>query len=130
MHQVEHEFSFHQKDFDAIRQQLYTLSGIRLSDSKQPMVYSRLARRLRVLKISSFSEYLTYMKLTATETEHFINALTTNLTSFFREPHHFAILAEHLKRTPSVKTIWCAASSTGEEPYSIAMTVARALNRK
>ncbi|MDX5406021.1 MAG: chemotaxis protein CheR [Chromatiaceae bacterium] len=122
---MEHEFNFTQADFDSIRQQLYTLSGIRLSESKQSMVYSRLARRLRALNIVGFSHYLQYLKQTPTEVEHFINALTTNLTSFFREPHHFRILAEHLKRHPSVKTIWCAASSTGEEPYSIAMTVAK-----
>lgn len=122
---MEHEFNYTQSDFDSIRQQLYTLSGIRLSESKQSMVYSRLARRLRALNITGFSHYLQYLRQTPTEVEHFINALTTNLTSFFREPHHFRILAEHLKHHPSVKTIWCAASSTGEEPYSIAMTVAK-----
>ena len=88
------------------------------------MVYSRLARRLRVLNISSFKAYLTFVAQNEEEMEHFINALTTNLTAFFREPHHFDALSAYLQANPNVKRIWCAASSTGEEPYSIAMTVA------
>ncbi len=91
---------------------------------KDAMVYSRLARRLRALEIHSFKEYLAYVGSCKDEMEHFINALTTNLTAFFREPHHFDALANYLTKRPQTKRIWCAASSTGEEPYSIAMTVA------
>jgi chemotaxis protein methyltransferase CheR len=97
------------------------------------MVYSRLARRLRATGIGSFVKYLDDLeggKLGSAEWEAFTNALTTNLTSFFREAHHFPLLAEHLKhkRGGEPINIWCSASSTGEEPYSIAMTVCEAFN--
>ncbi|QCZ92563.1 CheR family methyltransferase [Salinimonas iocasae] len=118
------EFSYSPDDFNNVRQTLYRITGIRLADTKDAMVYSRLVRRIRALRKKSFSEYLGYLKRTPGEQQHFINALTTNLTSFFREPHHFSMLAQHLSVTPDVNTIWCAASSSGEEPYSIAMTVA------
>lgn len=118
------EFPFSQRDFDNVRKILYEKTGIRLADSKDSMVYSRLARRLRVLKIASFSLYLEFLSKTNSEEQFFINALTTNLTSFFREKHHFPILKTYLKEHPGKRRIWCAASSTGEEPYSIAMTVA------
>ncbi|HAT32989.1 MAG TPA: chemotaxis protein CheR, partial [Janthinobacterium sp.] len=94
------------------------------------MVYSRLARRLRALGLSSFAKYLDDLEggRLGDEWEAFTNALTTNLTSFFRESHHFPLLAEHVKRLHGPITIWCSASSTGEEPYSIAMTVCEAFN--
>ncbi|MRR34899.1 chemotaxis protein CheR, partial [bacterium] len=99
---------------------------IALTPVKRDLVYGRLARRLRVRGLSSFSDYLRVLESgDRQEQEAFVNALTTNLTSFFREPHHFPILADHLKglggRRPL--SIWCCAASTGEEPYSIAMTV-------
>jgi chemotaxis protein methyltransferase CheR len=119
------EFLFNQRDFDHIREILYAKTGIRLADSKDSMVYSRLARRLRALKISTFANYLSFLEKNAAEEQSFINALTTNLTSFFREQHHFPVLQQYLESHPGKKRIWCAASSTGEEPYSIAMTVAR-----
>lgn len=122
----EREFNYSRTDFDAVRRMLYKLTGIRLADSKDSMVYSRLVRRIRSLRLGSFQSYLSYLEQHPAEKEHFINALTTNLTSFFREPHHFDILAQYLKTHPYIKTIWCAASSTGEEPYSIAMVVAEA----
>ncbi|UCX04555.1 CheR family methyltransferase [Shewanella glacialimarina] len=118
------EFSFAKADFDSVRTLLYQLTGIRLADSKDSMVYSRLARRVRSLKLQGFSQYLHHLNTHPCEEEHFINALTTNLTSFFREPHHFDILKKYLIAHPKTRTIWCAASSTGEEPYSIAMVVA------
>lgn len=123
------EFNFDRNDFDAVRRILHQLTGIKLADSKDSMVYSRLARRIRALKLNSFQGYLGYLQQHAAETEQFINALTTNLTSFFREPHHFDILARYLKAHPQTKSIWCAASSTGEEPYSIAMVVAETFGR-
>jgi chemotaxis protein methyltransferase CheR len=98
------------------------------------MVYSRLARRLRATGIQSFVRYLDDLEAgrMATEWESFTNALTTNLTSFFREAHHFPLLAEHLqglrRREGGPITIWCSAASTGEEPYSIAMTACEAFD--
>ena len=120
------EFGDSRADFDAVSSMLHQLTGIRLAQSKDSMVYSRLVRRIRELRLKSFKAYLDYLKVHSAEKEQFINALTTNLTSFFREPHHFDILAKYLKANPGTKTIWCAASSTGEEPYSIAMVVAEA----
>jgi chemotaxis protein methyltransferase CheR len=126
---AEREFSFNRADFEAVRSMLHQLTGIRLADSKDSMVYSRLARRIRTLQLNSFQMYLDYLQRHSAETEQFINALTTNLTSFFREPHHFESLARFLTAHPATKTIWCAASSTGEEPYSIAMVVAETYGR-
>ena len=94
------------------------------------MVYSRLARRLRATGVESFARYLKIIESgEREEVEAFINALTTNMTSFFREPHHFRILAERLARHPANRpvSIWSCASSSGEEPYSIAMTALEAL---
>lgn len=124
------EFAFEAADFEAVRKKLKKLSGINLADSKDSMVYSRLARRIRALGLNSFVKYLAYLDRNEDEKEEFVNALTTNLTSFFREQHHFEALEKHLKTLPKTKpiTIWCAASSTGEEPYSIAMTVVSAFN--
>lgn len=121
---ADNEFSFDRADFDAVRKILHQLTGIRLSETKDSMVYSRLARRIRALKLTSFERYLVYLQQNNAETEQFINALTTNLTSFFREPHHFEVLSRYLKAHPNTRRIWCAASSTGEEPYSIAMVLA------
>ncbi len=127
----EREFVFTVADFERVRKLIYEHAGIALSSAKQDMVYSRLARRLRETRLRTFGEYLALLERgDKAEWEKFVNSLTTNLTSFFREPHHFPILAEHLKKLqgrPSIK-IWCCASSTGEEPYSIAMTVVEAFN--
>ncbi len=123
------EFHYSRSDFEAVRTLLISLTGIRLADSKDSMVYSRLVRRIRALGLAGFPQYLEYLQNHAGETENFINTLTTNLTSFFREPHHFDILADFLAERPAVRRIWCAASSTGEEPYSIAMVVAEAFGR-
>ena len=125
------EFNFTKGDFERVRALIYKRAGISLADSKQEMVYSRVARRLRATGIISFSTYLDELEAgrLGDEWESFTNALTTNLTSFFREAHHFPLLAEHLKKLPpGPLTIWCSASSTGEEPYSIAMTACEAFN--
>ena len=119
------EFAFEKADFNNVQQMLFKKAGINLSDAKEAMVYSRLARRIRARNLRSFNEYLALVNTSESELEQFINALTTNLTSFFREPHHFTALADYLSQH-NVTTIWCAASSTGEEPYSIAMVVAEA----
>ncbi|MCK6391557.1 MAG: chemotaxis protein CheR, partial [Azonexus sp.] len=121
------EFQFSEADFERVRKLIYQHAGISLSPVKKDMVYSRLARRLRALNKASFTEYLDALeKNGGDEWERFVNSLTTNLTSFFREPHHFPIFAEHLRKLGSRRPIrvWCSAASTGEEPYSIAMTVA------
>jgi chemotaxis protein methyltransferase CheR len=117
------EFDYTASDFERVRKLIYQRAGIALSPSKQDMVYSRLARRLRALGLKRFQDYLDRLNADAgPEWEAFTNALTTNLTSFFREAHHFQILSQHigaLSRRPLA--IWCCAASTGEEPYSLAM---------
>jgi chemotaxis protein methyltransferase CheR len=129
------EFDFTRADFERVRGLIYQRAGISLAESKQEMVYSRLARRLRANGIASFASYLDALEAgrMPAEWESFTNALTTNLTSFFREAHHFPLLAEHAlkartRHAGAPLTIWCSASSTGEEPYSIAMTVCEAFN--
>ena len=122
------EFDFTNRDFERVRDLIYKRAGIALAESKQEMVYSRLARRLRAIGIGSFVQYLDMLERggDADEWEAFTNALTTNLTSFFRESHHFPILADFAKTLKEPATVWCSASSTGEEPYSIAMTLCEA----
>lgn len=125
----EREFQYSAADFESVRKILYKKAGINLSDSKKQLVYSRLARRLRALRLPDFGSYLTYLDQHDDELEEFINALTTNLTAFFREPHHFDILAkfaEKMKQQRRPMRVWCSAASTGEEPYSIAMALAEA----
>jgi len=122
------EFVFTPGDFDRIRSLIRERAGICLSATKHEMVYSRLARRLRARGVGRFSEYVALLdSRDPEEWQAFVNALTTNLTSFFREAHHFSELAAHVdalrrRRNPHVN-VWCCASSTGEEPYSIAMTM-------
>ncbi len=123
------EFIFSRKDFEEVRKMIYDHAGIALSDAKEDMVYSRLARRLRATGKRSFQEYLGLIRAGHEEEwEAFVNSLTTNLTDFFREAHHFTILKEFLKnRRDRPITLWSSASSTGEEPYSIAMTAVETL---
>ena len=93
------EFAFSAADFDRVCKLIYQHAGISLSPAKQDMVYSRLARRLRETRMKTFAEYLNLLERgDKVEWEKFVNSLTTNLTSFFREPHHFPILADHLKK--------------------------------
>lgn len=126
--QDDREFEFTSSDFSRIRKLIYEHAGISLSDAKSDMVYSRIGRRLRAVGHNSFKRYLDQLQEVndADEWEAFTNALTTNLTSFFREEHHFPILAEHLLQIKKPIRIWCSAASTGEEPYSIAMTACEA----
>jgi len=127
---AEQEFSFNAADFERVRELIYKHAGISLHAGKQAMVYSRLSRRLRETGQRSFGHYLQSLESTAAsdpEWQEFVNCLTTNLTSFFREDHHFHALATDLKaRAGQNLRIWCNAASTGEEPYSIAMTCAEA----
>ncbi|WP_373975888.1 chemotaxis protein CheR [Chitinibacter sp. SCUT-21] len=125
------EFEFTQADFEKIRKMIYNYAGIALSDSKHDMVYGRLAKRLRALNLSTFQQYLQVLERgDPKEFELFSNSMTTNLTSFFREAHHFDILARYLKdhRSATGFNIWCSASSTGEEPYSLAITACEAFD--
>jgi chemotaxis protein methyltransferase CheR len=120
------EFVWSDQDFARIKALIYQRAGISLHDGKHAMVYSRISRRLRETGHDSFKDYLDWLEgHDGGEWQEFINALTTNLTAFFREQHHFSILADHLRKMPSgaAPRIWCSATSTGEEPYSIAMTV-------
>lgn len=124
------EFHFTAQDFQLIRRLIREHAGIALGDSKQELVYSRLARRLRATGIKTFAEYLERLQRgDEAEWEAFTNSLTTNLTSFFREAHHFPVLAEHLRKVGAGRPVvlWCSACSTGEEAYSMAMTAADAL---
>ena len=118
-------YSLTDEEFDRIRSIIYRVAGIFLSPTKKDLVYSRLARRLRARRIDSFGEYLQLLEQgDLPEWEEFINALTTNTTSFFREPHHFQILADHLRTQGKREiSIWSCAASSGEEPYSIAMSL-------
>jgi len=122
----EREFAFNDRDFEHIRKLIYQHAGISLSHQKRDMVYSRVARRVRATGFSSFDDYLNHLDDSGPdEWQAFTNSLTTNLTAFFREGHHFPILSEHvshLKHRPI--RIWCSAASTGEEPYSLAITMA------
>lgn len=130
---AEHEFTFDKADFERVRTLIYQRAGINLHEGKQAMVYSRLSRRLRETGHRSFGAYLQWLEMAGgpsgdEEWQEFVNCLTTNLTAFFREDHHFAAFAEDLKaRGTNAPRIWCNAASTGEEPYSIAMVVAETL---
>ncbi|MEZ5644596.1 MAG: CheR family methyltransferase [Burkholderiaceae bacterium] len=123
------EFIWGPADFRRIKDLIYRKAGISLHDGKHAMVYSRVSRRLRETGHDSFSSYLDWLdRHDGPEWQEFINALTTNLTAFFREEHHFAILADLLRADRGrAWRIWCSAASTGEEPYSIAMTAQETL---
>ncbi len=122
------EFLMTQNDFEKVRELIYARAGISLGDGKQEMVYSRLARRLRVHGLTTCVAYLKLLvdHADGAEWEFFINALTTNLTAFFREAHHFPILASHVRRQKAPIALWSCASSTGEEPYSMAIAACEA----
>lgn len=130
VNEPDREFPYRREDFDAIRQRLYQVAGISMSDSKQQLVYSRISRRLRALGLASFADYLMYLRHHGEEQQEFVNALTTNLTAFFRESHHFDLLKRYLQANAAPGhrfRLWCAASSTGEEPYSMAIAALEAL---
>lgn len=124
------EFVWTNADFARVQSLIYQRAGISLHDGKHAMVYSRLSRRLRDTGYNSFHEYLGWLeKHDGPEWQEFVNALTTNLTAFFREQHHFEIFATLLRSKPANTPwkVWCNAASTGEEPYSIVMTAFEAL---
>ncbi len=124
--QFDREFHFTIKDFERVRDLIRERAGIFLGDSKYDLVYGRLSRRLRATGIRTFSDYLKLLERgDQREWEAFTNALTTNHTAFFREPHHFELLSEQLRglKGKSSIVLWCSAASTGEEAYSMAITV-------
>jgi chemotaxis protein methyltransferase CheR len=133
----EREYQLSDGEFEEIRRLVREHTGISLADSKRELVYSRLVRRLRRLRLGTFREYLAVLATgEPAELEEFTNAITTNLTSFFREPHHFEFLAETVlplieKRNAATRRlrIWSAGCSTGEEPYSIAITLQEQIAR-
>jgi chemotaxis protein methyltransferase CheR len=128
------DFDLTDTQFHRIRALVREHTGISLSDAKRQLVYGRLSRRLRALKLDSFGDYIRLLEQgVAAELEEFTNAITTNLTSFYREPHHFEYLAtdvlpQIVARDAGARRarIWCCAASTGEEPYSIAMVIQEA----
>lgn len=130
---ADREFDFATSDFERVKRLIYERAGIHLQAGKQAMVYSRLSRRLRDTGHRSFASYLQWLEqahgaTAEQEWQQFVNCLTTNLTAFFREEHHFPLLAQALsQRKGQPVRIWCNAASTGEEPYSLAMTVAESL---
>ncbi|MDD9920399.1 MAG: protein-glutamate O-methyltransferase CheR [Alphaproteobacteria bacterium] len=128
----EFEFPFTQKDFETLRNYVTEETGICLPDNKKNLMYGRLTRRLRSLNLENFQSYIQRVEQELArgcqdELMVMVNAMTTNVTHFFREEHHFTHLQENLGRLCKEfgrVNIWCAASSTGEEPWSIAMVVA------
>ena len=130
---AQREYPFSPGDFRRVRDLIAKLAGIALAEHKENMVYNRLARRLRSTGIGSFGEYLDLVEQAeAEERGHFVNALTTNLTSFFREGHHFEMLGAYAaarRRTApggGRLRVWSSACSTGEEPYSAAIVLREA----
>ncbi len=130
-----HALALSPEDLSAFRRLIYDGAGISMSEEKRELVSSRLARRVRALSLAGFAEYRALIEATPPGTgewQGFINALTTNKTSFFREAHHFHTLAEWFADRRSDRRpirIWSSACSTGEEPWTIAMVASEALGR-
>ena len=128
----ERGFEFDERDFRRIARLIREHAGISLGPHKRDMVYGRLARRVRALGLQRFRDYLDVLEADPdAELQAFINALTTNLTSFFREAHHFETLATHLRdgrEGSGVQRIWCCAASSGEEAWSLAITACEAFD--
>jgi chemotaxis protein methyltransferase CheR len=134
----EREFQFSDADFRSLVALARERTGISLSDSKRNLIYSRLSRRLRALGLTSFRAYREYLYSAEGEfeIESFINSISTNLTKFFRESHHFDHFNERVaipfahttaNRTGQRLRIWSAGCSTGEEPYTVALVLRRAI---
>lgn len=136
MRQIKREFELRDQDFQYIRDLVMSQTGIVISESKQELIYSRLSKRVRSLNLGGFDEYIGLLEEGRNKDEMvaFVNAITTNLTAFFREGHHFDYLRDHalpaiMERNRGSRKIriWSAGCSTGEEPYSIAMVLAEKL---
>ena len=132
---AQREFKFSQSDFQAIAAAIGEQAGISLPVSKAPLVYARLVKRLRTLNLTDFADYVALLRGPGAQQERrfLLSALTTNVTRFFREPHHFGHLRTNVL-APLVQAkqvgrlrLWSAACSTGQEPYSIAAVVAETI---
>jgi len=129
------EYAFTEKDFNKLRKIANDHTGIIVTDDKYDMYYARLVKRIRVFQLSSFAEYVKYLNSNMdAEFTPFIDSITTNLTSFFREPHHFDVMKSTV--IPDLCTradvaqglkVWSAGCSTGEEPYTVAITLLEGL---
>jgi chemotaxis protein methyltransferase CheR len=125
------EFTLDDREFRRIRERVYAVAGISLSDAKRTLVVSRLSKILRTLGMASFDAYVDYLEKsgTAADEQNFVNALTTNLTRFFREDHHFDHLEKYVRELLAASPrgqrlrIWSAGCSTGQEPYTIALAL-------
>lgn len=123
------EISLSEREFSRIKNRVYQVAGIALSDAKRTLVISRLSKILRALEIPSFDAYVDFLERSgsAEDSQDFVNALTTNLTRFYREDHHFEHLRSHVGALIAEKPrgarlrIWSAGCSTGQEPYTIGM---------
>lgn len=133
---AEREFIFTDDDFEQVKALVNRHSGIHLPESKSNLVYGRLCRRLRSLQLQSFREYLNYLhEHEDSELTEFLNCVTTNQTSFFRENHHFEVLRDRVlpelisvARVRRQLRLWSAGCSTGEEAYSLAMVLREVLS--
>jgi chemotaxis protein methyltransferase CheR len=134
---AEYEFELTDSEFKRLRELVHARTGIALSEAKRELLYGRLARRLRKLKLNSFAEYCRLVESDeSAELQELTNAITTNLTSFFREDYHFKQLS--LEALPQIESkrssarrirLWSAGCSTGEEPYSLAIVMRETLAR-
>jgi chemotaxis protein methyltransferase CheR len=132
---AEYEFELTDSEFKRLRELVHARTGIALSEAKRELLYGRLARRLRKLKLNSFAEYCRLVETDeSAELQELTNAITTNLTSFFREDYHFKQLS--LEALPQIESkrlttrrirLWSAGCSTGEEPYSLAIVMRETL---
>lgn len=122
------ELIYNDNDFEEIRALIYQCAGITLADHKKDFVYNRLIKRIKYLAVTSFDEYIKLLHHSTEEIAHFINAMTTNLTSFYREQHHFDYLSDTYfpslyEKGQRKLRVWSSACSVGEEPYSIALSL-------
>lgn len=126
------EFAFSNADFQTLTRLAYDYAGIALAESKQNLIYSRLSRRLRALRLNSFHDYCDYLAANVSEIENFINSISTNHTKFFREAHHFDHFRSHVaapfaqaaaRKSGQRLRVWSAGCSSGEEPYTIAVVL-------
>jgi len=134
---VNDDISLSEKEFTDVKSRLLEVAGISLGDSKRTLVISRLSKVIKKLSLKSFSNYLEFLdtsKASKADKQDFVNALTTNLTRFYREDHHFDHLQEYIAQVIATKPrmsrgnkprlrIWSAGCSTGQEPYTIAMSL-------
>lgn len=123
------EISLSDREFSRIKNRVYDVAGISLSDAKRTLVISRLSKIVRALGLPGFDAYVDYLERSgnASDSQDFVNALTTNLTRFYREDHHFDHLRQHVQNLLATKPrgsrlrIWSAGCSTGQEPFTIGM---------